>query len=120
MVATEDVGRNAAALLREDWSGTRVVELEGPRRVSPNDLARSFGEALGHLVRVEIVPRETWEGIFRAQGARNPQPRIRMIDGFNEGWIDFANQGHAARKGTVTIESVIAELVTASRGKAAA
>jgi uncharacterized protein YbjT (DUF2867 family) len=120
MVATDDVGRTAAALLREDWSGTRVVELEGPRRVSPNDIAHAFGEALGHLVRVEIVPRETWGGIFRAQGAHNPQPRIRMIDGFNEGWIDFADQGHAARKGSVTIESVIAELVTASRGKAAA
>ncbi|MFI0849693.1 NAD(P)H-binding protein [Mesorhizobium sp. IMUNJ 23232] len=120
MVATEDVGRTAAALLREDWSGTRVVELEGPRRVSPNDLAHAFGEALGHPVRVETVPRETWEGIFRAQGARNPQPRMRMIDGFNEGWIDFADLGHAARKGSVTIESVIAELVTASRGKAAA
>ena len=37
MVATQDVGRLAAALLREDWSGTRVVELEGPARISPND-----------------------------------------------------------------------------------
>lgn len=118
MVATHDVGRTAAALLREEWSGTRVVELEGPRRVSPDDVARAFEEALGHPVRVEIVPRETWEGLFRAQGARNPQPRIRMIDGFNEGWIDFADHGRAARKGAVTIESVIAELVTASRGKA--
>ncbi len=115
-----DVGRTAALLLREDWSGTQVVDLEGPARVSPNDVARAFAAALGHPVSVEIVPRETWEGIFRAQGSRNPTPRIRMIDGFNEGWIDFADQGLAARKGTITIETVIAELVKASRGKAAA
>ncbi|SHE82103.1 Uncharacterized conserved protein YbjT, contains NAD(P)-binding and DUF2867 domains [Kaistia soli DSM 19436] len=117
MIATEDVGRTAARLLREDWSGTRVVELEGPTRVSPNDMARAFAAALGHPVSVEIVPRETWEGIFRVQGSRNPTPRVRMIDGFNEGWIDFADQGRAARKGTITIESVIAELVKVSRGK---
>lgn len=60
------------------------------------------------------------EDIFRAQGTGNPLPRIRMIDGFNEGWIDFADQGRAARKGSITIESVIAELVKASHGQAAA
>ncbi|OYX75494.1 MAG: NmrA family transcriptional regulator [Rhizobiales bacterium 32-66-11] len=117
MIATQDVGHTAAALLREDWSGTRVVELEGPARVSPNDIARAFAAALGHPVAVEIVPRETWESIFRAEGAHNPLPRIRMIDGFNEGWIDFADQGRAARKGAITLESVIAELVKAGRAK---
>lgn len=120
MIATQDVGRTAAVLLREDWSGTRVVELEGPARLSPNDLACAFATAQGRPVSVEIVPRETWEGLFRAQGTRNPEPRIRMIDGFNEGWIDFADQGRAARKGSITIESVIAEMVQASRGKAEA
>ncbi|MFG1412917.1 NmrA family NAD(P)-binding protein [Xanthobacter sp. VTT E-85241] len=120
MVATQDVGHTAAALLCEDWSGTRIVELEGPARVSPNAIARAFAAALGHPVSVEIVPRETWEVLFRAQGSRNPLPRIRMIDGFNEGWIDFANEGRAARKGVTTIESVIADLVKASGGKAVA
>lgn len=120
MIATQDVGRTAAALLREDFSGAHVVELEGPTRVSPNDVARAFAAALGRPVSVEIVPRESWEAIFRAQGTRNPEPRIRMIDGFNEGWIDFADQGRAARKGATTIESVIAGLVKASGGKATA
>jgi NAD(P)H dehydrogenase (quinone) len=47
MVATQDVGRLAAALLREDWIGMRVVELEGGAvRVSPNDLARAFAAVL--------------------------------------------------------------------------
>jgi len=120
MVATQDVGRAAAALLRENWSGTRVVELEGPARVSPNDLARAFAAALGRPVSVEIVPRETWETIFRAQGTRNPLPRIRMIDGFNESWIEFHDQGLSSVKGTTTLESVIAGLVNESQAKATA
>jgi uncharacterized protein YbjT (DUF2867 family) len=115
MVATQDVGRLAAALLLKDWTGTRVVELEGPARVSPNDLARAFAKVLERQVRVEMVPRERWEQIFRSQGTQNPLPRIRMLDGFNEGWIEFSDRGRSAVKGTTTLDSVIAELVEASR-----
>ena len=113
-------GRQAATLLLEDCSGTRVVELEGPARISPNDLARAFATVLKRTVRVETVPRESWEQIFRSQGTRNPLPRIRMLDGFNEGWIEFSDHGRSAVKGTTTLDSVIAELVEASRAKAAA
>ncbi len=120
MVATQDVGRVAATLLREDWRGTRVVELEGPVRVSPDDLARTFATALKRPVRVETVPRESWEPMFRTQGMRHPMPRIRMLDGFNEGWIEFTEHGRSAIKGTTTLESVIAELVEASEAKALA
>ncbi|UVK41262.1 NmrA family NAD(P)-binding protein [Mesorhizobium sp. AR10] len=120
MVATQDVGRQAATLLREDWSGTRVVELEGPVRVSPNDLAGAFAMVLERPVRVETVPRESWEQIFRSQGTRNPLPRIRMLDGFNEGWIEFSDHDRSAVKGTTTLANVIAELVEASRATVAA
>ena len=92
MVATADIGRTAAALLQEDWNGVRVVELEGPRRYSAADIGRAFAAALGREVRVEPVPRETWEQLFRSQGMKNPLPRIRMVDGFNEGWIDFEDR----------------------------
>ena len=118
MVATKDVGSAAAALLLEDWQGTRVAELEGPARISPNDLAQAFAAVLGRAVRVEIVPRESWEPMFRAQGARNPLPRIRMLDGFNEGWIEFHDHGRSARQGTTTLEAVIAQLVEATRTSA--
>lgn len=120
MVATRDVGQLAAALLREEWSGTRVVELEGPVRVSPKDLAQSFSNVLGRPVAVEIVPHDDWERIFRAQGMNNPLPRIRMLDGFNEGWIEFHDRGLSAIKGTTALESVIAELVDANQAKASA
>jgi len=115
MVSTDDVGRAAAALLQERWEGKRVVELEGPQRVSPNALAAAFAKALGTPVRAEVVPREQWESIFRAQGMQNPTPRIQMIEGFNAGWIDFTDRGVYARKGSISIDQAITTLIQRQR-----
>jgi uncharacterized protein YbjT (DUF2867 family) len=111
MIATDDVGRTAAALLQEEWEGRRVVELEGAQRVSPTALAAAFAKALAQPVRAEAVPRDRWESIFRAQGMKNPTPRMQMIDGFNAGWIDFPNRGANARKGSIGIDQAIATLI---------
>jgi uncharacterized protein YbjT (DUF2867 family) len=102
MAATADIGRVAAELLQETWKGHRIVELEGPQRVTPNEIAATFSELLGSPVRMEAVPRETWEVLFQSQGMKNPTPRIRMLDGFNEGWIEFENGQAGSRKGKTT------------------
>jgi uncharacterized protein YbjT (DUF2867 family) len=114
MIST-DVGRAAAALLRERWQGKRVVELESTQRVSPNALAAAFAKALGTPVRVAAVPPDQWESVFRAQGMKNPTPRMQMIDGFNAGWIDFPNRGAPARKGSIDINQAIATLIERER-----
>jgi NAD(P)H dehydrogenase (quinone) len=111
MVAAKDVGVTAAALIRQHWTGVRVVELEGPARVSPNDLAEAFAAALGRPVRAESIPHEEWEALFLAQGMRNPVPRVRMLDGFNEGWIDFPANDDNRLKGNTSAAEVIAALV---------
>jgi NAD(P)H dehydrogenase (quinone) len=111
MVATADIGRVAAELLRETWSGHRVVELEGPQRVTPNEIAATFSRLLGHPVKMEVVPRETWESLFRSQGMKNPTPRIQMLDGFNEGWIEFESGEAGSRKGKVALETVLRSLI---------
>jgi uncharacterized protein YbjT (DUF2867 family) len=112
MVATADVGRVAAELLRQTWSGVRIVELEGPRRVSPNDLASAFARVLERPVRAEIVDRQTWEALFRSQGMEHPLPRMRMLDGFNEGWIDFESHPDEVIRGQVELETVLGEMVS--------
>ena len=58
----------------------------------PNDLAAAFAENSRAPVRAEAVPRETWGALFRAQGSKDPMPRSQMLDGFNEGWIDFEGE----------------------------
>jgi hypothetical protein len=42
---------------------------------------------------------------------KNPMPRIQMLDGFNEGWIDFEGERSAIRQGTVQLDEVLRELV---------
>ena len=111
MVAAKDVGRVAAELIQEDWSSIRVVELEGPSRVTPNDLADAFATVLEKPVHAVPVPRESWHELFTSQGMKNPVPRMRMLDGFNEGWIDFKDGGSKAIKGWTTPLDVIAALI---------
>jgi uncharacterized protein YbjT (DUF2867 family) len=111
MVAARDVGQVAAKLIQQDWTGTRVVELEGQSRVSPDDLASAFARVIGRPVRAVPVARKTWDGLFRSQGMKNPEPRVRMLDGFNEGWIEFRNEGREAIKGSTSAVDVIGDLV---------
>lgn len=111
MVATADVALAAARLLQDEWGGHRVVELEGPTRVTPDQLAAELGLALGRNVTAQTVPRPTWGALFRSQGMNHPGPRIRMLDGFNEGWIEFERGASGSCKGTTPLPAVLSGLV---------
>jgi uncharacterized protein YbjT (DUF2867 family) len=78
--------------------------------VSPNDVAATFSKLLGKPVRVELAPHEKWEEMFRAQGMTNPLPRVQMLVGFNEGWIDYESGAAGTRKGKVELETVLKKL----------
>lgn len=112
MVSIEDVGRVAAELLVEHWSGRRIVELAGPSDVSPMDIAEALGQSLGRVVNAKEVPRASWEANFRAQGMRYPEPRMQMLDGFNTGWLRFDG---APRSGLVTLMEVVRRLTKQER-----
>jgi uncharacterized protein YbjT (DUF2867 family) len=116
MVSTKDIARTASGILEQRWQGVRLVELEGPARYSADDVAPALASALGTKVRNESVPRDTWEQLFRSQGMKNPLPRVRMLDGFNEGWIDFEAGEGSTRKGTITLDSAIRSMISDSRG----
>lgn len=113
MVATADIGQLAVRLLLETWDGHRVVELEGPTRVTPDQIGATFTTLLGRTVRMEVVPRQGWEELFRSQGMRNPLPRMRMLDGFNEGWIEFENGEPGSQKGSTSLKTVLSSLIDA-------
>ena len=114
MIATADVGRVAAELLQQEWQGRRVVELEAEHRISPGEAAATFSKIFDRPVRVEAVPRETWASLFKSQGMKDPMPRIQMLDGFNESWIDFEGGEQNSLKGKVTLETVLKGLVEAA------
>jgi uncharacterized protein YbjT (DUF2867 family) len=85
----------------------RIVELEAARRYTPNEVAATFAKILGRPVRAEAVPRETWGSLFRSLGTKDPIPRIQMLDGFNEGWIEFERGETGSVKGSTDIETVL-------------
>jgi len=114
MVATADIASTIASTLQERWQGTRVIELEGPRRYSAVDIANGFAAILGHPVRTEAVPRDSWEQLFITQGMQHPEPRMRMLDGFNQGWIDFEHGQAGSIKASTTLEVVLRDLVERS------
>lgn len=107
MVATADVGAVAAGTLLQAWSGRRVINVEGPRPYSPNDVAQVFSGVLGRPVRAVAVPRATWAALFAAQGATPSEGRIEMLDAFNSGWAAFDDHGAEHACGQLSLEAVL-------------
>ncbi|WP_426700729.1 NAD(P)H-binding protein [Rhodanobacter sp. Col0626] len=115
MVATDDIGRTIASTLIETWFGRRVIEVEGPRRYSPRDMAQALAAVLEHDVETIAVPREQWAARFVDEGmpADRTAPRIAMLDGFNSGWIRFEGGTTEHVSGRIPLGYVADELVSA-------
>ena len=112
LVATADIGKVGADVLRQEWKGSRYIEVAGPEQYSPNDIARALSAALGRSVEAVTVPREKWTEFFEGQGmpAGKTEPRAEMVDGFNSGWIHFGVPGTEHIIGTTSLTSVMAKL----------
>ena len=67
-VSTVDVGRAAAALLCENWTAKRVVELSGPEDWSANDVAAAFAVVLGRPVAPAFVPPDQRAAVLAERG----------------------------------------------------
>jgi uncharacterized protein YbjT (DUF2867 family) len=113
LVATADIGKAAADVLRQKWTGTRYIEVAGPEQYSPNDIARALSSALGRTIEAVAVPRDKWTEFFVGQGMPEgrTEPRAEMVDAFNSGWIHFGVPGAEHITGTTSLTSVIAKLV---------
>ena len=112
LVATADIGKAGADVLRQEWTGTRRIEVAGPEQYSPNDIARALSAALGRTVEAVAIPREKWTEFFIGQGMPEgrTEPRAEMVDGFNSGWIHFGVPGSEHVTGTTSLTSAIAKL----------
>jgi uncharacterized protein YbjT (DUF2867 family) len=113
LVATADIGKAGADVLRQEWTGTRYIEVAGPEQYSPNDIARALSSTLGRTIEAVGVPREKWTEFFIGQGMPEgrTEPRAEMVDGFNSGRIHFGVPGTERITGSTTLDSVIARLV---------
>jgi NAD(P)H dehydrogenase (quinone) len=49
--------------------------------------------------------------VIQIAGHEESNPPIRMLDGFNDGWIEFENGDAGSRRGEVALKSVLLTLV---------
>lgn len=68
MVAPEDLGHVAAKRLLSSTDDVGIVNIEGPERYSPTDVAHVFSRAFKTDVTVKTVPRDQWVETFIAFG----------------------------------------------------
>lgn len=113
MVSPSDIGRVAAEALLEEWTGTRIIELEGPARYSPADAAAAFSKALGSAVTAVAVPDTQWASLMGMGGIPSSAiPHfISMFQGINNGTVDFEGAGASHIYGRITLEEAIAKIV---------
>lgn len=115
MIATEDIGRIAAEVLCEDWSNVRILELEGPARYSPMDVADCVSRALSKTVIPAGVPTTSWSQALSGAGfsAAALTGFTEMTKGLNSGHISFVDDsGFERRTGTVSLDAVISAMLT--------
>lgn len=116
MVAAEDIGQTAAALLQESWQGVRLVELEGPARYSPQDVAQAIGQATSKPVMAMAIPEAEWAARLSQQGlsAAAQAGFAEMTRAFNQGYLRFKeDDSHDHRVGKITLDARIAQAVAA-------
>ena len=114
MAAPSDLGQIAAQRLVSSLDDIGIRYVEGPRRYSPEDVAKAFSEALDRPVEVEITPRENWKQAFRALGFSDAaaDSYARMTAASVDSGFDMPDD---ALRGSTTLETYIGGLVANAR-----
>ena len=83
--------------LRAAHASFPIVLLSGMSRDVPNNMRKAFSSCLDKGEPIPVL-----------LNTRNPTPGIQMLDGFNEGWIEFEGD---TRKGRITLKNVLASMI---------
>ncbi len=124
MIATRDIAAAAAdALLKLDFSGQQIRELQGQRDVSYTEVARVVGAAIGKptLAYMQLPPEQMIQALTAMGGSRNfAELIIEMSNGINDGRMKTLEPRSATNTTPTSIETFVQEVfVPAYRGKAA-
>ncbi|MFD1557003.1 NmrA family NAD(P)-binding protein [Paraburkholderia silviterrae] len=121
-VAAQDVGTASAQLLLDAarGNGTRVVNIEGPRRISATYVADVLAEIGGQEVLARELPRDQWTPTLLRAGlsARHAQLITDLYDVHNAGKIDVEFGLHERRFGKTELIEVFAPIVASLRTEA--
>lgn len=95
MVAAADVGRAAAMLLLDNWTGERTINLSGPQSYSPDDVAGCLATLFHRPVAVDALTEEQWPSALGAAGFSTAGLGgfVEMTRSLNSGHIAFDQHG---------------------------
>ncbi|MBI2686839.1 MAG: NmrA family NAD(P)-binding protein [Acidobacteria bacterium] len=113
MISTTDIGRFAAEHLLSAVTGPRIVEISGPAEYTPEDIAAAFGKALNRSVHLVTHPAEAVVPALLSFGVSPSVATLvqEMYQGINSGHVDYERNGRTFRRGTVTAEEAIANMI---------
>ncbi len=117
MVAAIDIGQTCADVLMQEWQGTQVWELHGPRPLSPNEVAASFSKTLKRDVQGVVIPESEWPSTL-AQMGNSPsvvESWSEMLHAFNNGTIVFEEHGTKGIQGKTTIDEAVQSWASTNR-----
>lgn len=116
-VSAHDVGAKSAQLLLDETSRveTRIVSIEGPRRVSAHDVADALSETSGRGVSARALPRAEWTATLMQAGLNDNHARLitELYDAHNAGRIDVEHGVGEQSFGTTGLREVFASLMPA-------
>ena len=112
-VATADIGRVAAEALLDPSSHVRIIELAGPRDLTPEDVAAALSRRLGREVRLLPLPSEAATEAFQAAGFSSGVARLfaEMYGAVNSGHMDWQRAGTVSSRGRLGPEDVLGPML---------
>jgi uncharacterized protein YbjT (DUF2867 family) len=113
MVATRDIGQVAARALLEGPRGRRVIELAGPRELTPAEVATAAGRVLGKPVTLVEAPLTAVVPTFTSFGLSADIAGLfrEMYQGLISGKVAFEGGAAEAVRGPTEIDTVLAGLL---------
>ena len=113
MIAAGDIGTLGAQLLQQDWTGHRVVELEGPCTYSVADVAMILGYHLHKEVPVGRLAGDDYEPAYRSFGFSDKGAKLmaEMNRGFNSDHIVFERGSREQVQGETLLEDCLAKYI---------
>lgn len=112
IVSTLDIATQASKLLQEQFTGLRIIEFEGPQRLSHADVTQILSELLNKPLQGSLVPREARASIMESFGF-GKVGALRFAEltfAIEDGIIQFEG-GHESVKGTQTYKEFLTPFI---------
>jgi uncharacterized protein YbjT (DUF2867 family) len=113
MACTRDIGRIAGEALTRPHAGVRLIEIEGPERVSARRVAQAVSAHLGKPVMPVAAPLEAVVPTFTAFGVSEDAARLfrEMYEGLAAGRLAPVGPPAEQARGTTSVDEVIGALL---------